>query len=756
MTPVNRLFEMLFNHSPADFARGKWVFTSPLPGELRLALCVVLLGLVFWLYRRASVAKTGTRRWLMGLRFAIVGLLLFVLGAPALRISEPNKESLFTAVLVDTSRSMTVPDVAGGSRIAAAQSALFAGEKAVVPQLADKSQVVLYTFSDQVRRATDRDVADAAGARTDLYGSIRSVDAELRSVPLGAVVLVTDGSRNTGGAAMDAARLLEARGTPLYVLGVGDPNPPRDLEVVQVLAPAVVPVGSQADIDVTVRHTGFAEPFDLLLKRGEELVLTRKITPEPGSDLQRVRLSITPDSQGSTAYKVEVPAAEGEAIAQNNARDFLINCKDDRLPVLYVEGSPRMEYRFLRRALVRDPTFRLVGQLRLNTGRFYLQGAGPDEKHLAEGFPDSMEKLSAFKAIVLGDVEASYFTSQQQQMIEDFVKLRGGGLLMLGGVNSFGPGGYASTPVGRALPVTMSPGDGAYSDQQFAAQVAGPLDHPVMRLSLDPVESKLLWDNAPPLIGVTPTAGLKAGATLLLQQPQSRRPVLAVQNYGQGRAAAFTSGGSWYWQVSRPSTDEFHARFWKQLVRWLAVGAQDMLTISTDASVYSRGDPVTLTASVLGKDLRPLNDAVVTATITDALGNKHDVPMDWILSQEGVYTARFAPDQLGQYQVSVQVEGWTSPPAEAAFVASDSTIEFADASLKRDLLRDMAERTKGKYFDIADASQLPPAVIDGMRSAALSTTTPKELPLWDMPVLLVLAIGLLGAEWLVRRRSGLS
>lgn len=750
------MFQWLFNHPASDFARGKWVFTSPLPGELRLVLCVVLLGLVYWLYRRASIAKKSTRRWLMGLRFAIVGLLLFVLGAPALRITEPNKEAMFAAVMVDTSQSMSVPDSAGAARIAAARDAIFSKDGGILPRLADKSQVVLYTFSDQVKRATDKDLQNATGVRTDLYGSIRSIDSELRSVPLGAVLMITDGSRNAGGAAMDAARLLEARGTRLYILGVGDPNPPRDLEVVQVLAPAVVPVGSQADIDVTVRHTGFREPFDLLLKRGEELVLTRKITPEEGSDLQRVRLAITPDAPGTAAYKVEIAPAQGESIAQNNARDFLINCRDDRLPVLYVEGSPRMEYRFMRRALFRDPTFRLVGQLRLNTGRFYMQGAGPDEGYLKEGFPDSMEKLAQFKAVILGDIEAAHFTSQQLQMLEDFVKIRGGGLLMLGGVNSFGPGGYSNTPVGKALPVVTSANDGTYSDQQYVAQVAGPIDHPVMRLSLDAVETKLLWTNAPPLIGLTPVTSVKPGATLLLQQPDTRKPVLAVQNYGQGRTAAFTSGGSWYWQVSQPSSDEFHERFWKQLVRWLAVGAQDMLTVSTDASVYSRRDPVTLTASVLGKDLRPLNDAVVTATITDALGNKQTLPMDWILSQEGVYTARYVPDQLGQYAVSVQVEGWTSAPAQSAFVVSDSTIEFADASLKRDLLRDMAKQTGGAYFEIADAGQIPQVILDGMRSAAMGTTVPVEKPLWDMPALLIVAIGLFASEWLVRRRSGLS
>ncbi|CAN5467159.1 Ig-like domain-containing protein [soil metagenome] len=754
-----RLFQFLFSQSPQTFAKGKLIFTSPLPGEVRLLLTVACAALVFWLYR---AAKVGPRRWLLALRFAIVGLLMLILGAPALRVQEPNKSKLFTAVLVDTSRSMSIADVkttAGlVARLSAARDALLnAGDKGIVPQLSESSQVILYAFSDQIHRATAADLAEANGSRTDLFQSIRSVDADLRNVPLGAVVLVTDGGRNTGGAASDAAKLLEARGVPLYVLGVGDPTSPRDLEVVQVLAPAQVPAGSQVDLDVTVRHTGFDQPFDLILKRGDETILTKNVVPEPGSDLQRLRLTFTPDHQGAAAYHLEIPPAKEETITQNNAKDFLLEVKDDRLPVLYVEGSPRMEYRFLRRAIFRDPTFRLVGLLRLNTDRFYLQGAGPNEADLKNGFPDSLDKLAAFKALILGDIEAAHFTPQQLQMIEDFVKIRGGGLLMLGGVNSFGPGGYANTPVGNALPVTMSSKDEPYSDQQFTAQILpSVLDHPVMRLSLDPVENKSIWDNAPPLIGVTPVQSVKPGATLLLQKPDTRNPVLAVQNYGQGRTAAFTSGGSWYWQMSRPASDEFHEKFWKQLVRWLAVGAKDMLTVSTDASVYSRRDPVTISASVMGKDLRPLNDAHVTATITDALGNAQTLPMDWILSEEGVYQCRFVPDQQGQYQVKVAVEGWDSPPAQSAFVVSESSLEFADASLKRDLLKEMADVTHGRYFDLDQAGEMPAVVREGMQTTALATTVPQDHPIWDMPILLIIAISLVGTEWLIRRRSGLS
>jgi len=759
-----RLFQFLFSQSPQTFAKGKLFFSSPLPGEVRLLMTAAFAALVYWLYRSA---KTGPRKWLLSLRFAIVGLLMLILGAPVMRVQEPNKSKLFTAVLVDTSRSMSIADVKTSTglvaRLAAARDALVnAGDKGVVPQLSESSQVILYAFSDQIHRATAADLNEANGSRTDLFQSIRSVDADLRNVPLGAVVLVTDGGRNTGGAASDAAKLLQARGVPLYVLGVGDPTPPRDMEVVQVLNPAQVPAGSQVDLDVTVRHTGFDQPFDVVLKRGEEIILKKNIAPEPGSDLQRLRLTFTPDHQGAAAYHLEIPPNKEETITQNNAKDFLLEVKDDRLPVLYVEGSPRMEYRFLRRAISRDPTFRLVGHLRRGSPpepKWYNQSASQAEdadlKDVA--LPASIDKLANYKAIILGDIEASNFTPQQLQMIEDFVKIRGGGLLMLGGVNSFGPGGYANTPVGNALPVSMSTKDDAYSDQQYTAQILGSvLDHPVMRLSLDPIENKSLWDNAPPLIGITPVQGVKPGATLLLQKPDTRNPVLAVQNYGQGRTAAFTSGGSWYWQVSRPASDEFHEKFWKQLVRWLAVGAKDLLTVSTDASVYSKRDPVTISASVMGKDLKPLNDAHVTATVTDALGNSQQLPMDWILSEEGVYQCRLVPEQQGQYQVKVSVEGWDSPPAQTAFVVSESSLEFADAALKQDLLKDMAEQTHGEYFELNQAGDMAAKIREGMQSTALATTVPQDHPIWDMPILLILAIAIVGSEWLIRRRSGLS
>ena len=758
-----RLFELLFNQPPATYLRGKLVFTGRIPGEMRLVLFLAAAAAVWFLYRPAA-AKTSQRvyRAILALRIALLVLLVFVLGAPALRINMPKKESLFTAVLVDTSRSMSIADVDSSagpiSRIQAAHDALFAsGGQSLISQLSQDSQVILYSFSDLVKRASPEELTQAKGSFTNIFRALHDVETELRATPLAAMVLVSDGCRNMGGSTTDAAQILQARGVPLYTLGVGNSNPHKVLEVMEVAAPRQVRRDSEVEVDVTVRYTGYDKPFDLQLKRGDTVLLTRTITPNAESDLQRVHLQFTPDQEGTATYRVEIPATAGEPAAHNSFREFLLEIKDDRLPVLYIEGSPRMEYRFLRRALFRDKNFRLVGMLRLAANRFYIQGASDSEAYLKDGFPDTPERLAAFQAIICGDIEAGMFTAKQMELLEDFVKRRGGGLLMLGGVNSFGLGGYAKTPVGAMLPVKISPTDPAYSDEEFVAEpVAENVQHMVMRLAADPVENKLLWNNAPPLIGITPLAGIKPGATLLLDKPRTHNPVLAVQNYGEGRVAAFTSGGSWYWRVSKPATDEFHERFWKQLIRYLVVGAKEQLTVSSDAEIYARRDPVTIRATVLGKDMQALNDAAVIATVTDPAGNAQQIPLDWILSQEGVYECRLVPDIEGQYQVAVAVKGWETPPVAGAFLVAQPNAELANAAMKKDTMEEMAAITHGKYFDLSSVEQMAEEIRRNNRTTAAAASDWRDEPIWNMPLLFVLIVSIAAAEWLLRRKNGLA
>jgi uncharacterized membrane protein len=760
------LFQKFFDYPPEVFEQGKLAFGGMISPQV-LVLALPLLAVVVWFAYRLVAPRTSPAAWrtVVALRLALLAVLLFILADPVLRWMH-SRTDVFTAVLVDTSRSMAIADVpAGGaapiSRIDAAKQLLLgkgAGDSGLLKALAPAGKVLVYGFDENERRITSMDEVKADGQFTNIYRGVHDMEAELRGIPLGAVILMTDGGRNTGGTTEDAAGLLAARNVPLYTVGLGNPNPPNDYEVVSVVAPKRVRRDSEVEMQVTLRHTGYKEPFDLTVSRGTEVIATHKIVPKTDTDLEQVKVVFTPDQNGTATYHVAIPPGKDEKNTANNSRDFDLEIRDDRLPVLYVEGSPRMEYRFLRRSLYNDPDFRLVGLLRLGDNRFYVQGANDNEAFLAKGFPTTVEQLYGFQAIILGDIEASYFTPAQMTMLQDFVRTRGGGLLMLGGVNSFGLGKYAGTPIADMLPFQITANDGPYSDGQFKAKVIQSVSmHPVMQLLLDPEANRALWTQAPPLVGITPVAGVKPGALTLLTRETDNAPVFAVQNYGEGRVAAFTSGGSWYWRVSVPSTVEFYEKFWKQVVRWLAVGAKERLTAETDSDVYAPGKPVIVRATALAKDLHPVDDASIIATVTDPLGNHEDVPLDWILSEEGVYQAQYVPQDEGDYRVSVRVDGWAdTKPVETDFRVSQPVVESADTGLKEDELKEMAKIANGKYFTFSDANQLPDVIAKSLKTESFAGNKTEEREIWDMPVLFLLAFVLMVAEWIVRRRSGLA
>lgn len=754
----------LFSYPWNVYRDGELVFQSPVPGEVRLVVFAAIGVLTWLLYRRVrDRVRPSIWRALLALRVLLVTTLAFLLGMPALRLAHPREGGAFTAFLVDTSRSMTIADAGPATqqvaRIEAARTLLAdpaSGGAGLLSATGDQSTPILYAFDAELRRTEARDVK-ADGHFSNLFRALRDSEAELRHLPLASVVLLTDGCRNQGGSAEEAARLLQGRGVPLYTVGLGHEPPPRDYEVVQVMAPRRVRRNSEVELQVTLRHTDFHEPFNLELARDGATITTQRVTPDPDTDTRQVRMAFTPDHEGTATYQVSIPPAAGESITNNNARDVRIEMQDDRLPVLYVEGSPRIEYRFLRRAMYRDQDFRVVGLLRLSSQRFYVQGADASEAYLANGFPTNRTDLFRFQAVILGDIEASYFTRAQLEMLEAFVSERGGGLLMLGGVNSFGLGGYAGTPIDKLLPLTISASDAPYVDGLYAFRPAvGAMDHPVMRVAPDPEQSLAIWGTAPPLIGLTPLRGIKSGATLLLQEQKSGQPILAVQAYGAGRTAAFTSGGSWYWRVSRPASDEFQERVWKQLVRWLVVGAREQLTVETDADTYARRDPVTIRATVFGTDLRPRNDARVVATVTDPLGNSEELPMDWILSEEGVYQCRYVPALEGDHAVSVRIEGGDVRPTSRSFLVAEPTIEFSDAGLKRERLKEMARIAGGAYYEYPDVAGLADHLRRDAAAEQERRAVPRTLPLWDMPALFLVILALAGAEWWIRRHHGLA
>jgi uncharacterized membrane protein len=394
--------------------------------------------------------------------------------------------------------------------------------------------------------------------------------------------------------------------------------------------------------------------------------------------------------------------------------------------------------------------------LRLGQGRFLVQGSG--DVALTKGFPTTEEQLFAYEAIIFGDIEASFFTKSQLDLVERFVSERGGGFLMLGGVNSFNLGGYRGTALERLLPVKLAADAMQYDPRQIKIQVAeGGVTHPIMHQAADPVANRNVWNTVSPLMGHNPVAGLKPGAVPLMESVVGQEPVLAVQDYGVGRSAAFTTGGSWFWRMNRPSEDLLHPRFWKQLVRWLAMGSKPKLSLDMK-SAYALGEPVNVVALVLGKSLEPVNDADVSARIEDAFGQTDEFPLEWTLSREGVYEGAWTAREPGEHKLAVAArygETGDALKVETTFVVGESTIEFSPSWQNASFLRALAERTGGDVFGEGDVEALAARIEQQVRRSADAQAEVIRHDLWDLPAVFLLLLLSFSVEWLLRRRSGL-
>ena len=284
------------------------------------------------------------------------------------------------------------------------------------------------------------------------------------------------------------------------------------------------------------------------------------------------------------------------------------------------------------------------------------------------------------------------------------------------------------------------------------------IGHPIMHQVDDPIANANIWNAVSPLVGHNPVTRLKPGAIALMEATESGEPILAVQNYGAGRTAAFTTGGSWYWRMNRDIEDKLHERFWRQMIRWLSVGAQPQISVQTDKDLYLPKEPVTLQVTVFSKELAPVNDATVTATVETPFGVSEDVKLEWILSQDGVYHGRYIPHDEGEYKVSYLVK---YPDDEAVienhsrFGVQEAYTELTRAWQNQVLLKALAELTGGAYYDEDDADKLIPDMKKHLVDAAEGQGQMKSHSLWDMPILLLLLVALLLTEWLLRRRSGL-
>jgi uncharacterized membrane protein len=760
------VFEFLFKYRSVLYERGRLELGAPWLLALGGLLALALLTPTLLRYARAAGrTNRGRRAVLIGLRVTALGVVLVVLCRPALVLSTVVPQQSFVGVLVDDSLSMRVDDLDGESRADAVRAAIGEPGAPLRAALAERFKLRWFRFEDTAERLPRIAELGFAGQRTDLAGALERARQELAGVPLAGLVMISDGADNADGPLTEALLALKARGLPVYTVGVGRERFDRDVEVARVETPGAVLEGTALVADVLLRQRGYArESVELRVEDGGRVVHTESVALSPTGE-DRVRVHVTASEPGPRVFRFRVAARPDEQVAQNNEREVLIRVADREEKILYFEGEPRFELKFVRRAMGEDHNVRVVTLLRTSENK-YWRGDVDDGEELAGGFPRTREELYRYRGLILGSVEASSFGGDQLRMIADFVSQRGGGLLMLGGRSSFSEGGYGGTPVADALPVLLegpAPADAVperfFSDVKVALTPYG-RTHGVTRIDADEGRSAERWSELPPLSVVNPVHRAKPGAATLLtgslngrQEPQV---VLAYQRYGRGKALAFTVQDSWQWQMhaDMPLEDQTHEGLWQQLLRWLVADVPGPVEVSSSRDRVSPGRAFELRAVVCDDTFLEVNDARVVAHVRDPAGREREVPMEWTVERDGEYTARVDTFEPGFYEVRVEAQrGETLLGEGRTWVqAAPLDSEYFAAERRGELLRRVAEETGGRYYDLDDAL----ALAEDLSYTESGVTVVERRELWDMPASYLAVLLLACSEWGLRRLWGLA
>mgnify|MGYP000070018519 CR=1 FL=1 len=764
-----------------DFAlTGSW------PAWLVLGLGCIAAVVSYFFYRRKQDLLTPRKFWLLsGLRaLLILVAALFVL-KPVIRMTRTELQSAQTAVLVDTSRSMSIEDAVGGSsRLDAARSFLASDKGGILGEIQTSQDVKLFAFDETSRNLSGKDELEnlkAGGRATGLGQAMEEIADRMKSESLSGIVLLSDGVSTFG---PSPARVAREVPVPFFSVAVGGKLSQRgefiDLGIGDLPNTPELIVQNEAELSIPVKGIGLADysaprrTVELTLSRDGETITTSTVKLPPEDATRSVKLKYVPQETGVHRLTVSLPALPEEVVQENNERTFTARVVDPSFKVLMVEGSVRAEYRFLRRTLVSDPNADVTAMAKLRKDRFLLQGKDPGID-LSRGLPAREGDFEYFDVIIIGSIASKEFTSLQLEYLTSYVE-NGGSVLFMGGYSAFGDGGYGDTPAAELFPVEIGDKWTGQYEKNFELQLtARGRNHPVMegcRTFFEDENTELILEGAnrvgPP----------RAGGVVLAVNPETRvagepMPVIAVQRYGTGKVLAVSADTTWKWkfQVETKGRKTPYYRFWRQAIRWLAGRKKEafrgkkLVRAWTNKARYGAEEQVNLKARVRNSEGEPVEDATVEATITspalalESIKNEETartqtVQLSTVPVSMGTYQAVFEPPASGVYRVTITA---TDTEAEIGqdrtdFVVGQAAREFDRVDIDELTLRSVAEHSGGSYYTLATARRIPEALQKRRRRI----TYRDEINLWNSPYFFLAFLAIAGAEWLLRRRFSLS
>ena len=770
------MFEFFFKYPRSVYTRGQFALLGAWPTWVLVLLILAAAAGLAWLIRsRLSEAAPVMRSWrawvIWGLETLLAALILVLLWQPAITVAELKRQQNIIAVLVDDSRSMGITED-GSTRQAQAVKALQSG---VLDGLNRSFQTRLYRVDNVPARIDSLGNLQPNAPSTRLSDSLKQLTEETSDLPIGAVVLLSDGDDNAGGISTDTINALRARHIPVHTVGFGRERAVHDVELDDVSVAPRALAGSRLAAKITFHQRGYAGSKINLTVRDvgadqTKVLAARTFNLKADGNLQTETVMFDIGGAGARTLQVAAAPLTGEENTANNALTRVVNVSSEPRRILYIEGEPRWEYKFIRQAEEDDRMVQIVSMVRTSENKIYRQGIA-DPKELAAGFPSRPEDLFAYQGLIIGSVEAGYFNPTQQELIHEFVDRRGGGLLLLGGQFAMADGGWNASKLTDLMPTILPSQAGAFHREadpkngitHTTAELApAGVDNIITRLVDDPAANAAKWKQLPYLMDYEDPGMPKPGAAVLANMltPEGRKlPLLITENFGRGRTAIMATGGSWRWQMSSPLGDTAHDLFWQQLLRWVASDTPGHVAASVPAQMLLDNGAVTISADVRDPQYNPAPDAKVEAHILGPSGVSALVEMTPVPDNPGQFQAAWSAPKTGAYLTEVtaqRADAGTGTVKELGrdvitFQRMDGVAENFHTEQNRDLLERLAAQTGGQYWRPADLNKLPGSI--PFSEAGVTTRETKDL--WDLPLVFLVLLLLRFSEWWLRRKWGI-
>lgn len=786
-------------------------FEQPWPQWLTLLVIIGGGFLVVWLYRREGRTGLVKKMILATLRIALVLLVVFMLSEAVLSVERTGLPNF--VILWDTSASQQIVDHPSDPKIrsalaklaregeppagrkttpagvesesesdperaAIARGVLLKDDAKLLRELAKRHKVRIYGVSGQAASLVEIDrpedvtkavealrKVEAGGDQSRLGAGVKQVLGELRGVAPSAIVYLGDGQTTDDETLARAAEFSAKKGVPIFSVGIGDPEPPRDLALGDLVVDDVAFVDDlirfQARLssrgyngqEVVIRLKQKTGPADSPGSDAEELAAIRVAAP-PDNQLKPIEIGHRPQKTGTFTYILEVDAKPREIQLDNNRLVRAITVRKEKLRVLLVDSEPRFEYRYMKNCLDRDETVQLAVVLLSSDPEYSEQ-----DRSALPTFPAGKEELFGYDVVVIGDMDPSTLTPAQMTNLNEFVTQKGGGVIFIAG-ELFNPLSYKNTPLEQLLPIDLTEARNPSAVQDAIKPFRPRLtpegrSSPIFRLGPDEASSMQIWERLPTLYWYFEAPNKKPTAMVLAEHPevkgaQGPLPLILSQFVGAGRTMFSAVDGTWRWRMR--TGDRYFGRYWVQTLRFLSRSkllGQKQAELSVDRRRYQRGQSVRIRVHFPNPSIAPENgEATVqverkgegprTIKLKATAESKNILEGALNQPREGEYTVKLLPPPVLKNEVP-----------SASFLVEPPAGELERLQLNRAELFRAAELTGGKVYSPENSDSL---LKDLPKAQKVPLDTDPPIPLWNNWLILGLFFAIITVEWVARKR----